>query len=101
MLRSAKRVLGTLSAGAVLAGSALFAAAGPAAAGGCGHWSESSIWWGVRHYYTHCTSDGSTVLVHAERRYVDDTYHCVGPNETLYLGLGDSIVKAYYAGRLC
>jgi hypothetical protein len=98
MRRKFAQLSAMLMTGLVVVGATLLTSAGTAAAGGCGHWSESGFWTGTEHYYTHCTNDGSTARVLVFHEYSFEDVICVGPNQTA--SLGQDVKAARYEG-LC
>ncbi|WP_163509293.1 DUF6355 family natural product biosynthesis protein [Fodinicola acaciae] len=61
----------------------------------CGFSSSDGWAW-----YNHCTSDGSLIVIHIDKRFVSDEFLCVGPGLTA-LGAPEVIRNAWYTGDLC
>jgi hypothetical protein len=82
-------------AGILGANTTASAVVGPAA-DPCGYWEG-----GPSAFYTHCTSDGSHIIVRVEReRGLSGYDQCVYPGRN-YLGHASIIKFAWYTGRLC
>ncbi|WP_262059044.1 DUF6355 family natural product biosynthesis protein [Streptomyces sp. STR69] len=71
------------------------ASAAPASAIICGFFKTST-----NAYYSHCTRDGSHVVIKVKVALARDHELCVSPGTT-WLGSARKIQGAYYVGRTC